>query len=238
MRGLHRVAALALTSLALASAPVPAQTAAPPVRGDATARTANIADHVAEASRRFGVPERWIWAVMRVESNGDRGAVSPAGAMGLMQIMPGTWAILRVRYRLGNDPFEPPANILGGTAYLREMHDRFGSPGFLAAYNAGPGRYQDYLARRRPLPAETLAYLDSLAPVVGGSAPVRAAVAPPPDRNAWMRAALFPVRPDSVEGDDEPAVDALDSASSPPQEERRSEPRETLFVALGEGLPR
>ena len=114
------------------------------------------------------VPEHWIRAVIRVESRGAVRPVSPAGAMGLMQIMPGTWAELRVRYRFGADPFDPRDNILAGTAYLREMYDRYGSPGFLAAYNAGPGRYEDYVARGRALPAETRAYVAVLAPLVGG----------------------------------------------------------------------
>jgi soluble lytic murein transglycosylase-like protein len=75
--------------------------------------------------------------------------------MGLMQIMPETWATLRLRYGLGADPFDPHDNILAGAAYLRELHDRYGSPGFLAAYNAGPARYEDHLATGQPLPAET-----------------------------------------------------------------------------------
>ena len=75
---------------------------------------------------------------MRVESTNDPHALSPKGAMGLMQIMPKTWQELRARYGLGADPYEPRDNILAGAAYLRELHDRFGSPGFLAAYNAGP----------------------------------------------------------------------------------------------------
>ena len=66
-------------------------------------------------------------------------AISPKGAMGLMQLMPETWAALRARYGLGRDAFDPHDNILAGAAFLREMHDRYGSPGFLAAYNAGPG---------------------------------------------------------------------------------------------------
>src|SRR3546814_17844195 len=94
---------------------------------------------------------------MRVESRGDVRAVSPKGAMGLMQLMPDTWASLRVRLGLGANPYDPRDNILAGAAYLREMHDRYGSPGFLAAYNAGPGRYEEALAGR-PLPAETRAY--------------------------------------------------------------------------------
>ena len=72
-------------------------------------------------------------------------AVSPAGALGLMQIMPDTWAELRARYRLGRDPFDPRDNIIAGTAYLREMWDRYGNvAAMLAAYNAGPGAVEQY----------------------------------------------------------------------------------------------
>jgi hypothetical protein len=123
--------------------------------------------YVAEASRRFNVPAPWILSVMQLESTGDKGAVSTKGAMGLMQIMPETYAELRFRYHLGADPYEPRDNILAGAAYLREMHDRFGPGGFLAAYNAGPGRYDDYLKRGRPLPEETRNYVAALAPMIG-----------------------------------------------------------------------
>lgn len=125
------------------------------------------AAHVAEAARRFGIPAAWIRAVMHVESRGDRRAVSAKGAMGVMQLMPETWAALRARYGLGRNPFDLRDNILAGAAYLREMHDHYGSPGFLAAYNAGPGRYEDYRFRRRPLPDETIAYVAMLAPAIG-----------------------------------------------------------------------
>jgi hypothetical protein len=125
------------------------------------------APHVAEAARRFGIPAAWIRAVMHVESRGDRRAVSAKGAMGLMQLMPETWTALRARYGLGRNPFDQRDNILAGAAYLREMHDHYGSPGFLAAYNAGPGRYEDYRDRRRPLPAETIAYVAMLTPAIG-----------------------------------------------------------------------
>lgn len=94
--------------------------------------------HITEAAQRFRIPVVWIRAVMRAESAGDPRAFSSAGAMGLMQIMPATWAELRVRHRLGGDPYDPRDNILAGAAYLRELHDRYGAPGFLAAYNAGP----------------------------------------------------------------------------------------------------
>ena len=75
---------------------------------------------------------------MQIESGGDQRATSSRGALGLMQLMPGTWVELSVRYGLGLDPFDARDNILAGTAYLKEMHDRFGSGGFLAAYHAGP----------------------------------------------------------------------------------------------------
>jgi len=159
------------------------------------ARSATVhpyAGHVADAARRFGIPEAWIWAVMRVESGGNARAVSRAGAMGLMQIMPATWGQLRGRYGLGPDPFDVRDNIMAGSAYLREMHDRYGNASaMLAAYNAGPGRYDDYLSRGRPLPAETVGYLAQLGPIVGTSGAVEVAATAPPDRLAWRRAALF-----------------------------------------------
>jgi soluble lytic murein transglycosylase-like protein len=126
-----------------------------------------IGDFVAEASRRFSIPPSWIRAVMRVESLGDPRALSPKGAMGLMQIMPDTWSELRSRYGLGADPYDAHDNIMAGAAYLREMHDRYGDRGFLAAYNAGPSRYEDHLATGRPLPSETLLYMATVASLIG-----------------------------------------------------------------------
>jgi soluble lytic murein transglycosylase-like protein len=166
-----------------------------------------IADYVAEAARRFGVPAAWIRAVMDAESAGDVHAVSRKGAMGLMQIMPDTWSELRARYGLGRDPFDPRDNILAGAAYLREMHDRYGSPGFLAAYNAGPQRYDEYLAGIRALPAETRAYVAMLAPLVGGE-PLASVTAIAPDPLAWTRSPLFVVR-------------ANDGANAGPSQEQR-----------------
>ena len=87
--------------------------------------------------------------------------------MGLMQIMPRTYAGLRARHQLGLDAYNPHDNILAGAAYLREMLDRYGSPGFLAAYNAGPGRYDEHLATGRPLPPETQVYIATLSPMIG-----------------------------------------------------------------------
>ncbi|MEY9495935.1 hypothetical protein ABIF33_004955 [Bradyrhizobium elkanii] len=135
-----------------------------------------LAEFVEQASRRFGVPVRWIRAVLDIESAQDVRAKSPKGAMGLMQIMPETWAELRLRYDVGDDAYDPHDNIFAGTAYLRELHDRYGSPGFLAAYNAGPARYEEHLAGR-PLPAEIQIYLQKLAPIIGGDIGSSSAVA-------------------------------------------------------------
>jgi soluble lytic murein transglycosylase-like protein len=135
-----------------------------------------------EASARFGVPAEWIERVMRAESGGrttlgGRPITSRAGAMGLMQLMPGTWAGMRARLGLGPDPHAPRDNILAGTFYLRLMYDRFGYPGLFDAYNAGPGRYAAYLAGKRGLPGETRAYVAAAAgPADGDRAlPVRRA---------------------------------------------------------------
>ena len=129
---------------------------------------------IAEASVRFCIPVAWIERVMRAESGGrttlsGRPIVSRAGAMGLMQLMPGTWAEMRAAHGLGDDPHDPRDNILAGTAYLRRMYDRFGYPGMFAAYNAGPARYADHLARGRELPQETRDYLASVAGQSAGS---------------------------------------------------------------------
>jgi hypothetical protein len=130
---------------------------------------------IREASRRFDVPERWIREVMRQESGGRATATSPVGAMGLMQVMPGTYAELRRRHDLGDDPYHPYDNLMAGAAYIREMYDLYGSPAFLAAYNAGPRRLEDYLYNSRGLPAETRNYVARVGPGVIRSSPVRRA---------------------------------------------------------------
>lgn len=122
----------------------------------------NLAPLINEAADRFAIPCNWIWAVMQRESAGQIRALSPKGAMGLMQIMPQTWRMLRLQHRLGADPYDPRDNILAGAAYLREMHDRYGVSGFLAAYNAGPGRFDDHLKTGRQLPEETINYVATI----------------------------------------------------------------------------
>ncbi|MEQ1516123.1 MAG: lytic transglycosylase domain-containing protein [Usitatibacteraceae bacterium] len=191
-KSLLRVAFVLLIVCAFAiHCAAPSQAEARPVGTDQYAR------YIAAAARRFDIPEHWIRNVMRVESAGDSRAVSRAGAMGLMQIMPATWKELRARHRLGGDPFDPCDNILAGAAYLRELYDRYGSPGFLAAYNAGPGRYEASLAGK-PLPRETRDYVAKLAPFSGRrdhAQSVRVAAA---DQRSWAASPLFTSRSDVV----------------------------------------
>lgn len=130
---------------------------------------------IREASARFDVPEAWIREVMRQESGGRPGVTSSAGAMGLMQVMPATYRELQARHGLGNDPYHPYDSLMAGTAYIRQMYDLFGSPAFLAAYNAGPGRLEGFLYNRRGLPAETRNYVARVGPGVLRASPVRRA---------------------------------------------------------------
>lgn len=189
---------------------------------------------IADAARCFALPTAWIRAVMKAESNGDPRAISPKGAMGLMQIMPATWADLRARHGLGADPYDPRDNIIAGAAYIRELYDRYGSPGWIAAYNAGPGRYEAWL-RGRPLPAETRAYVADVAPSVGASdaaAPVLIAAADP---LAWTRAPLF-IGASAREGTALPASierisDASDAAPGGRDGSVVLPPADGLFVA-------
>ena len=210
-RGLHTVE---WAQMICAGAAILALSCGQAVAADMPARTAPSIDTISdslgalvtEASQRFGIPSAWIRAVMRAESAGNPRAVSPKGAMGLMQIMPQTWASLRLRYGLGADPFDVHDNILAGAAYLRELFDHYGAPGFLAAYNAGPARYEAHLATGLPLPAETQAYLAGLTPVIGGAAGDRGATVAPLVRT-WTQAPLFAPHPDDGAAAKPPAIE-------------------------------
>lgn len=231
-------------SLLLSSLTFAASAACPAVAQSLPPTRAAIADphaaHIAEASQRFAIPQAWIVAVKHTESRDDVRAVSPAGALGLMQIMPDTWAELRARYRLGRDPFDPRDNIIAGTAYLREMLDRYGTvPAMLAAYNAGPARYDQHLATGRALPAETRAYVALLAPALGAAAPsdgTRIVLQPPAD---WREAPLFVARGGDRPRDDDRAADRPPSGlhpSVPVQDDSAAGPQEdSIFLVRREG---
>ena len=148
-----------------------------------------------EAAQRFELPASWIGAVLRAESGGDPRAVSHAGAMGLMQIMPATWDELRVHHGLGADPFDPRDNILAGAAYLRQLHDRYGSiRAMLAAYNAGPARYEASLSGT-PLPPETRTYIAALAPIIDNQSAAGVTASVRPMAQSWREAPLFATQP-------------------------------------------
>ena len=163
-----------------------------------------FAAFITEASKRFAVPEHWIRSVMRVESAGDLRARSRKGAMGLMQIMPQTWTELRARYDLGANPYDPRDNILAGAAYIRELYQRFGAPGFLAAYNSGPARYESHLATGRSLPEETQDYVAILAPMIGGKR-VNGKIVAVAESLTLARSPLFVARSASSAADDRPS---------------------------------
>ncbi|MBG6118422.1 soluble lytic murein transglycosylase-like protein [Sphingobium sp. JAI105] len=205
-----------------------AQTAA---SDDAASTAQPYAVPVAEAAQQFAIPAHWIRAVMDQESGGNPRALSRAGAMGLMQIMPATWDMLAARHRLGSDPYDPRDNIMAGAAYLREMHDRYGMAGMLAAYNAGPGRYEDYLRSGRPLPAETRAYLARLLPRIGIGAPREAGslfLTPSP---RWTQAALFPQRSVPAEMGAHPAPSGPQDRTDDAGHRRDATTASSLFIA-------
>ncbi len=189
---LHRIAAAIVAAIAIGSccnethaqqATVVNQT------GDGPADSISVFS--AEASQRFGIPAASIRAIIRAESAANLRAVSPKGAMGLMQIMPQTWSDLRRRYHLGADPYDAHDNIVAGTAYMRELYDRYGAPGFLAAYNAGPARWEAHLANDEPLPLETRDFLAQLAPIAGRGA-IDDAILNVSTAHSWTDAPLFP----------------------------------------------
>jgi hypothetical protein len=168
---------------------------------------------ITEASKRFVVPEHWIRSVMRVESAGKVRARSRKGAMGLMQIMPETWSDLRARYDLGADPYDPRDNILAGAAYIRELYQRYGTPGFLAAYNSGPARYESHLATGRSLPDETQDYVAILAPMIAGKQ-VNGKIVAVADSPTSVHSPLFVARSANSSSEDRPSSSVRPERSS------------------------
>ncbi len=121
---------------------------------DLPAADGDLATMVQEAARDQNVDARLVNAIAQAESGGDQSAVSPVGAIGVMQLMPDTAA------GLGVNPYDKKQNIEGGAKYLREMLDTFGGDvkKAVAAYNAGPAAVKAY-GGVPPYP-ETQAYVD------------------------------------------------------------------------------
>nr|ART39227.1 H300 [uncultured bacterium] len=236
MRGIdamHRSALLFLSGLTCACS-LPTAALAQSAATERAMPGVPFSEFITEAASRFALPPAWLHAIMHAESRGKSRAISPMGAMGLMQIMPVTWDYLRARHRLGPDAFDPHDNIIAGAGYIRELYDRYGSPGWIAAYNAGPGRYEASL-RGRPLPAETRAYVAVVAPAIGqnrvASTPTIAMV----DRFAWTRSPIFVGRRDvsgalTAEPADAQGIEPLQRADTAPAKQTHG-----LFVARTAG---
>jgi membrane-bound lytic murein transglycosylase B len=141
-------------------------------RMSAAALIARWDPDVARASKRFRVPEAWIRSVMEAESGGRTMAsetqpiTSNKGAMGLMQLMPGTWREWRATLALGTDPYDPHDNITAATAYLHVLHTKYGYPAMFAAYNDGPGNLEQRMIDGGLLPQETQLYVARITGVV------------------------------------------------------------------------
>jgi soluble lytic murein transglycosylase-like protein len=135
---------------------------------------------IATASKRFKVPAAWIRAVMRMESGGrtmlaeGKPITSSAGAMGIMQVMPQTYALMRARYGLGADPYDPNDNVLAGTATLAILYKSHGYPMMFAAYNDGAEMLAAHDRAGQPWPAETVNYVAGITAILSGGVPGRA----------------------------------------------------------------
>lgn len=169
--------------------------------------------HLDAEAQRLGVPVQMARAVMRQESGGRADAVSPKGARGPMQLMPGTAA------ELGVDPNDPYQNITGGLTYLKQQMDTFGDPQLaLAAYNAGPGAVRKYGGV--PPYAETQNYVQAIAGPAQAEGP-------------WSQYGDAPAEPMQVEATMAQAVQAPQAAPT-----QRPQPVRNLPVSQGVGFAR
>ncbi len=196
--------------------------------------------YIGQAASRFGVPQPWIRTVIHQESGGreylhGQPITSDAGAMGLMQIMPATYSELAGRFGLGPDPYDPHDNIMAGTGYIKDLYKQFGSPAFLAAYNAGPHRVQMYLAGQGSLPNETVNYLASAAPGLGRERPASGPLAAFAEQSA--PAAPGPVLHDFAQGASARCWQDPDAAYDPTAPCRSAPPQALVQTAVAVAPP-
>jgi len=138
----------------LSNAPDPKDTGVAPIKPQEVL-TGQVCEQLAAAAQQHGLPVDFLARLIWQESRFNPRAVSPVGAQGLAQFMPRTAA----EYGLQN-PFDPLAALPASARFLRVLHDQFGNLGLAAAaYNAGAGRIQNWLARRGKLPEETRNYV-------------------------------------------------------------------------------
>lgn len=134
-------------SQAMATSTTPARTAAASYSTTSKAKISadTLSQAISKASAETGLSKELLQGVIQTESAGNQAARSPKGAIGLMQLMPGT------ARELGVDPTDPVQNVMGGARYLAQMKQRFGSDQLaLAAYNAGPGAVENHGGRIPP----------------------------------------------------------------------------------------
>ncbi len=148
----------------LSASDVPASDSRPAVKTGPRFK-ARLAVLVKKYAQKHGVDEKLVQAVLRRESGGDPGAVSPKGAQGLMQLMPETAALMGVK-----DAFDPEENVAGGVKYLKHCLSRFKQDVVLAlaAYNAGPKAVEKY--QGVPPYQETEKYVASITKAYQGKA--------------------------------------------------------------------
>ena len=128
----------------------------PPAKPAAATPARTLCDAIQSAAKRNGLPYPFFTRLIWQESRFDPAAVSPAGAQGVAQFMPGTAAERGLA-----DPFEATRALDESAAYLKELRQKFGNIGLAAAaYNAGPGRIGRWLAGSASLPAETVGYVE------------------------------------------------------------------------------
>ena len=185
--------------------------AAPSIQLSRQIAETDLAPFIAEAAQKTGLPTALLRAVLRAESNNNPRAVSSKGALGLLQLMPQTWVRLRQQLNLGVDPFDPHDNLIAGAVYLRALYDRYGVSGFLAAYNAGPGRYEAFRDSGHDLPAETNAYVARISENLRTDGLVLTALKIDTAQVRWTAASLF-----IPAGDDtEPSLQLTQTPESP-----------------------